>query len=153
MHRQSVAPRSQFGQSSAQTATTQALRNKRKEYEAISALEQSCAELIATLEEMATDLNTTAEATIGTVGSPNTHSNEAEWCFGCLVAIGKAMEHWTDMFQILSISRALRLGNPFGGHALIQFPHSRGIERTGSATPSKPSGSLVARRFTGRAGR
>jgi len=78
-----MASRSQFGQSSVQTATAQALRNKKKEYEAISALEQSCAELIATLEEMTTDLNTTAEATI---------------------AIGKAMEHWTDMFQILSIS-------------------------------------------------
>ncbi|KAF9650569.1 hypothetical protein BDM02DRAFT_1323337 [Thelephora ganbajun] len=83
MHRQSIASRSQFSQSSAQIATAQALRNKKKEYEAISALEQSCAELIVTLEEMATDLNTTAEATI---------------------AIGKAMEHWTDMFQILSIS-------------------------------------------------
>jgi len=78
-----MASRSQFGQSSAQSATAQALRSKKKEYEAISALEQSCAELITTLEEMATDLNTTAEATI---------------------AIGKAMEHWTDMFQILSIS-------------------------------------------------
>ncbi|KAF9792532.1 hypothetical protein BJ322DRAFT_53694 [Thelephora terrestris] len=83
MHRQSIASRSQFGQSSAQSAATQVLRNKKKEYEAISALEQSCAELISTLEDMATDLNTTAEATI---------------------AIGKAMEHWTEMFQILSIS-------------------------------------------------
>jgi len=69
MHRQSIASRSQFGQSSAQTATTQALRNKKREYEAISALEQSCAELIATLEDMATDLNTNAEATIGTISS------------------------------------------------------------------------------------
>lgn len=67
MHRQSIASRSQFGQSSAQTATAQALRNKKREYEAISALEQSCAELITTLEEMATDLNTNAEATIGTI--------------------------------------------------------------------------------------
>ena len=68
MHnRQSIASRSQFGQSSAQAATAQALRNKKKEYEAISALEQSCAELIATLEDMGTDLTTTAEATIGTV--------------------------------------------------------------------------------------
>jgi hypothetical protein len=62
-----MASRSQFGQSSAQTASAQALRNKKKEYEAISALEQSCAELIATLEDMATDLNTTAEATAGTI--------------------------------------------------------------------------------------
>ena len=69
MHRQSMASRSQFGQSSAQTATAQALRNKKKEYEAISTLEQSCTELIATLEEIATDLNTTAEATIGTIHS------------------------------------------------------------------------------------
>ena len=69
MHRQSMASRSQFGQSSAQTATAQALRNKKKEYEAISALEQSCAELIVTLEQMATDLNTTAEATIGAICS------------------------------------------------------------------------------------
>lgn len=69
MHRQSMASRSQFGQSSAQTATAQALRNKKKEYEAISALEQSCTELIATLEGIATDLNTTAEATIGTIRS------------------------------------------------------------------------------------
>lgn len=81
MHRQSVAPRSQFGQPSAQAATSQALRNKKKEYEAISALEQSCAELIATFEDMATDLNTTAEATIGTISSPNIYSNEAEWVF------------------------------------------------------------------------
>ena len=71
MHRQSMASRSQFGQSSAQAATTQALRNKKKECEAISALEKLCAELITTLEEMATDLNTTAEATIGTVNRPN----------------------------------------------------------------------------------
>ena len=62
-----MASRSQFGQSSAQTATAQALRNKKKEYEAISALEQSCTELIATLEGIATDLNTTAEATIGMI--------------------------------------------------------------------------------------
>lgn len=31
---------------------------------------------------------------------------------GCLVAIGRAMEHWTEMFQILSVSRALRFGKP-----------------------------------------
>lgn len=109
MHRQSMTSRSQFGQSSAQTATAQALRNKKKEYEAISALEQSCAELIATLENMATDLNTTAEATMGMIYSPVSSPNATEWSFGCLVAIGKAMEHWTDMFQILSISRASRL--------------------------------------------
>lgn len=122
MHRQSIASRSQFGQSSAQTATTQALRNKKKEYEAISALEQSCAELITTLEEMATDLNTTAEATIGTVSPPSA----AEWYFDCLVAIGKAMEHWTDMFQILSISRALRFDKPSRGHTpnRLQLPCS-----------------------------
>jgi len=89
MHRQSIASRSQFGQSSTQIAIAQAVHNKKKEYEAISALEHSCAELIATLDEMATDLNTTAEAT---------------------TAIGKAMEHWTDMFLILSISlEALRV--------------------------------------------
>ena len=72
MHRQSIASRSQFGQSSAsaQTAAAQALRNKKKEYEAISALEQSCTGLIATLEDMATELNTTAEATIGTIYTP-----------------------------------------------------------------------------------
>jgi len=109
MHRQSMASRSQFGQSSAQTATAQALRNKKKEYEAISALEQSCTELIATLEEMATDLNTTAEATIGTIRSSDSPPNVADRRFGRLIAIGKAMEHWTEMFQILSISRALRL--------------------------------------------
>jgi len=84
MHRQSMASRSQFGQSSAQTATAQALRNKKKEYEAISALEQSCAELIVTLEDMATDLNTTAEATIGTIYSSNRPSNGAESCFWSL---------------------------------------------------------------------
>lgn len=82
MHRQSIASRSQFGQSSAQTATAQALRNKKKEYEAISALEQSCAELIVTLEEMATDLNTTAEATIGAIYSPVLSLNVAEWLCG-----------------------------------------------------------------------
>lgn len=70
MHRPSIASRSQFGQSSAQAVAAQTLRNKKKEYEAISALEQSCAELIATLEDMATDLNTTAEATIGIILSP-----------------------------------------------------------------------------------
>ena len=77
MHRQSMASRSQFGQPLAQTGTAQALRNKKKEYEAISALEQSCAELIATLEEMATDLNTTAEATIGRIGPSNVSLNAA----------------------------------------------------------------------------
>jgi len=81
MHRQSMASRSQFGQSSAQTATAQALRNKKKEYEAISALEQSCTELIATLEGIATDLNTTAEATIGTVRSSNPFRMQADRCF------------------------------------------------------------------------
>jgi len=36
------------------------------------------------------------------------------------VAIGKAMEHWTDMFQILSISRASGSDNPPSqGYALI----------------------------------
>ena len=78
MHRPSIASRSQFGQSSAQTSTAQALRNKKKEYEAISALEQSCAGLIATLENMATDLNTTAEATIGMIDSSESSSNKAE---------------------------------------------------------------------------
>ena len=76
MHRQSMASRSQFGQSSAQTASAQALRNKKKEYEAISALEQSCAELIATLEDMATDLNTTAEATTGTIHTSELSLND-----------------------------------------------------------------------------
>jgi hypothetical protein len=109
MHRQSIASRSQFGQSSAQTSTAQALRNKKKEYEAISALEQSCAELIATLEDMATDLNTTAEATIGTISTLESPLSKAEWCGCCFTAIGKAMEHWTEMFQILSISRALHI--------------------------------------------
>ena len=69
-HRQSIASRSQFGQSSAQTAATQALRNKKKEYEAISALEQSCTGLIATLGDITTDLNTTTEAIIGTAYTP-----------------------------------------------------------------------------------
>jgi hypothetical protein len=80
MHRQSTASRSQFGQSSAQTATAQALRSKKKEYEAIAALEQSCAGLIATLEGMAADLNTTAEATIGAICPLSLGSNAAEWC-------------------------------------------------------------------------
>ena len=119
MHRQSIASRSQFGQSSAQTATAQALRNKKREYEAISALEQSCAELIATLEDMATDLNTNAEATIGTISSSDVSLNSADGCLRFL-AIGKAMEHWTDMFQILSISRASGSDNPPSqGYALI----------------------------------
>lgn len=78
MHRQSMASRSQFGQSSAQAASTQALRNKKKEYEAISALEQSCAELIATLEDMAADLNTTAEATIGAIHTLRSSATKAE---------------------------------------------------------------------------
>ena len=148
MHRQSIASRSQFGQSSAQAATAQALRNKKKEYEAISALEQSCAELITTLEEMAADLNTTAEATIGAISPSNVSLNAAERCFGCLIAIGKAMEHWTEMFQILSISRASRCDKPSRGCALNQFPYSRGPERTRSAIVSKPPGSPATRWFT-----
>jgi len=40
-------------------------------------------------------------------------SNAADRHFGRLAAIGKAMEHWTDMFQILSISRALRSGKQY----------------------------------------
>lgn len=153
MHRQSIASRSQFGQSSAQSATAQALRNKKKEYEAISALEQSCAGLIATLEEMATDLNTTAEATIGRIGSPKVSLDVAERCFVCLVAIGKAMEHWTDMFQILSISRALISYQPSQGYALKEFVYSRGFECARSAIASKPSGPPVARYFAGETGR
>lgn len=82
MHRQSIASRSQFGQSSAQATSAQALRNKKKEYEAISALEQSCTELIATLEDMAADLNTTAEATIGAIRAltPSTAKVEMVSC-------------------------------------------------------------------------
>ena len=154
MHRQSIASRSQFGQSSAQTATAQALRNKKKEYEAISALEQSCAGLIATLEDMAADLNTTAEATIGAISSlNNTSLNAAERCFRCLVAIGKAMEHWTDMFQILSISRTLHDPDEPSSRSrtLNELARSRGLECTRPAISSKPSGSLVTRRFTGKA--
>ena len=78
MHRQSTASRSQFGQSSAQTATAQALRSKKKEYEAIAALEQSCAGLIATLEGITADLNTTAEATIGAICPLSLVTNAAE---------------------------------------------------------------------------
>jgi hypothetical protein len=145
MHRQSIASRSQFGQSSAQTATAQALRNKKKEYEAISALEQSCAGLITTLEEIATDLNTNAEATIGAVSSSDVSLNAAD----DLVAIGKAMEHWTDMFQILSISRTLETDKPPSqGYRLNQFLCSRSSERTRSAITSKPSCSSVTRWFT-----
>lgn len=145
MHRQSTASRSQFGLSSAQTTTAQALRNKKKEYEAIYALEQSCAELIATLEEMATDLNTTAEATIGRIISSNVYFNAAERSF---IAIGKAMEHWTDMFQILSISRALRSYQQLQGYLLNELVRSRGFKCTRSAITSEPSGPVVARCFT-----
>ena len=148
MHRQSIASRPQFGQSSAQTATAQALRNKKKEYEAISALEQSCAELIVTLEEMATDLNTTAEATIGTIGSSDVSLIAADGCV-CLVAIGKAMEHWTDMFQILSISRALEPDKPRSrGYAPNQLLCSRSSECTRPAITTKSSCSSITRCFT-----
>jgi len=148
MHRQSIASRSQFGQSSAQASTAQALRNKKKEYEAISALERSCTELIATLEEMATDLNTTAEATIGTISSSDIFLNAADGCL-CSVAIGKAMEHWTDMFQILSISRASGSDKPPSqGYGLNQLLCSRSSERTRSAITSKPSCPSVTRWFT-----
>lgn len=148
MHRQSIASRSQFGQSSAQTATAQALRNKKKEYEAISALEQSCAELIVTLEEMATDLNTTTDATIGTISTSDVSLNAADGCL-CSVAIGKAMEHWTDMFQILSISRALGSNKPPSqGYGLNQLLCSRSSERTRSAIASKSSCSSATRFLT-----
>lgn len=142
MHRQSIASRSQFGQSSAQTATAQALRNKKREYEAISALEQSCAELIATLEEMATDLNTNAEATIGTISSSDVSLNAADGCLH-LVAIGKAMEHWTDMFQILSISRASGSDNPPSqGYALIII-NSYAVEALNAQDQPSPPNRLV----------
>lgn len=63
--RQSMASRPQFAQSSSQSATLQTLQNKKKELEAITALEQSGANFISTLEEMAADLTTTADATTG----------------------------------------------------------------------------------------
>jgi hypothetical protein len=58
--------RSRFGQPASQSATLQTLQNKKKEFETIAALEQSGARFISTLEEMAVDLSTTAEATTGT---------------------------------------------------------------------------------------
>jgi len=78
-----MASRSQFGASGSQSATQQTLDNKKSEYEAIAALEQSGAQFISILEEMASDLSTTAEAT---------------------TAIGKAMEHWSDMCYVLSLT-------------------------------------------------
>jgi hypothetical protein len=45
------------------------------------------------------------------------------------------MEHWTDMFQILSISRALRSGKPSQGYALNKLPHSRGLSVQDQPSP------------------
>lgn len=149
MHRQSIASRSHFGQSSAQTATAQALRNKKREYEAISALEQSCAELIATLEDMATDLNTTAEATIGAIYPPSLSSNVAEWCFGLFHSYREGNGTLDGYVPDSQHKSCVEIRKTFMGLCVLNLiPHSRSLERTRSTIASKPSGSPTTRYFT-----
>ncbi|KAF8621537.1 hypothetical protein AX15_007709 [Amanita polypyramis BW_CC] len=114
LNRQSLAAsRTSYASANAQAAATAKLFEKKKEYDAVSALEKASSLYLQRIEGLAEDLDVMADA--GQVQ-------------------GQVLEQWPGMFQILSLFLGVRpTEDNAEGERLVRIP-IEGLQETSSQT-------------------
>ena len=101
--RQSVAPtrQSHLLPQSVNPVTAAKLLEKKKEFEAVQALERASTQFLRRIEGLGDDFDVMADAGVGESFSCLSHPCATVQCAVC----GQVLEQWPNMFRILSLFR------------------------------------------------